>query len=944
MLRLLGTTSYNNTQLTMDRTLFLVALLACQQKWMTREELMLLLWDDTSDETMIRSRLRQVVYRTKQLPFGADIQTSHQGLWYTGLSDVQQFCTAIAERDWQTAISCYQGQLLHGAVFNQAELEEWFALERATLAAQFCKAALEQALLLEATQAALLLEQALKHEPLNEDLLGALLHYAKVNPEVGQRAFEQYQTILFKELQLTPAEDLQKLAGAFMDNTPIIPPRAKLPVTDSVFVGRQAELDFIGQRLTNPHCRVLSLVGIGGIGKTRLALEIAARVPAQFSDGAVFVDLAKLTDAELVPNAILEALAERPQQQPLERLQTILANKALLLVLDNFEHVLTARIVVDYLIEHTSALRILITSRESLGLRKEHILDISGMPIPDTLFPLETQDAALLFSHVAQRHSSQFRLLRTDVAAFTRIFQAVAGMPLGLELAASWTRTFSLTEIAVELEKSLDLLELDAPDIPARHKSFAAVFHSSWTLLNPQEQLVLAQLSLFQGGFDKDMAVRLTSANVTTLLRLVNKSLVSRREQRFFIHELIRQYSEKQLSPEQKHQTMQVFLAVNLYLAELWYKFRSGNQVPEWTQRIDLDHDNIRAGLTWALQHDLATGIKIVAYLEHYWFLRGHHREGLDWANQFLAQYTTADTPRLLGLWTQISMSKELGQYDFSLASLHKYCELALQLGLKQRIGGAEKLFGFIAHEQGDLETAKTYLLKAIDSFNEFNGTYGVGNCYISLSSIALEQGDLQLAKTYADEALRTKRLVADTQGISYAMAALGDIAGKQGDYELATVLHEESLHLKRSLGDQQGIANSLLSLGIHALEQNQFETAIEHHSQALEILARLERKYAIIQVLHGFAELAHRLGQYDQALFFMSATIQLNFQISRTPPVTWLEQQTKWRERSQLTPAKRTKLEFEAEKLGLSELVTTVFTWKNKILDQQLWQYAVTA
>jgi predicted ATPase len=941
MLRLFGTTLYKNTQLTMDRTLFLVALLACHNDWMTREELMLLLWDDTSDEAMIRSRLRQLLFRTKQLPFGQEIETSELGLRFTGVSDVRQFCDAIAERDWQAALNCYSGQLLHGAVFYHAELEEWFSLEQSTLATQFCKAALEQAATLKASQAALLLEQALAHEPLNEDLLRALLHYAKASPEVGQRAYRQYQSVLSKQLDLLPPNDLRVLVESLESNAPLQLPQAKLPTSHTVFVGRQAELDLIGQRLTDPLVRVLSLVGIGGIGKTRLALEVASRVTQQFEAGAVFVDLAKLSNAELVPNAILEALGERPHQQPLERLQTILANKALLLVIDNFEHVMAARDVVHELIEHTLALRILITSRESLGLRKEHIVDILGMPAPDTVFALETQDAALLFCHVAQRHSSQFRLFASDGAAFTRIFHAVGGLPLGLELAACWTRSLSLEEIAVELESSLDVLELDAPDIPNRHKNFAAVFFSSWTLLNPDEQLVLAKLSLFQGGFDKNMALHLTGASVTTLLRLVNKSLVSRRDQRFFIHELIRQYSEKELSATQKHSTMQVFLAVILNLAELWYKFRGGNQVPEWSQRIDLDHDNIRAGLTWALQHDLATGTKIVAYLEHYWFIRGHHKEGLTWANQFLAHHTSPDTPRLLALWTQISLSKELGQYDVSRASLHQYCELALQMGAKERIGGAEKLFGFIAYEQGNLELAKTHLLKALDSFKEFGSHYGVGTCYISLSLIALEQEELDLAKSYGQEALQAKRLVSDTQGIAYSVAALGAIASKQGDFELASVLQEEALHLKRALGDQQGIANSLFLLGVNALEQQQFATALQYHSQALEILARLERKFAIIQVLYGFANLAHRLAQFEQALFFMAATIQLSFQIGRTPSQKWLEQQTQWRANSQLSPAKRTKLEFEAEKLGLSELVTTVFNWKNKILDQQLRHFA---
>ncbi len=935
MLRLFGAVLYENTQLTLERTLFLVALLACHNDWMTRDEVMLLLWDDTADEAIVRQRLRQLLYRAKQMPFGATIETTNSSLRFTGLSDVGQFRSAIQNRDWQTALALYRGELLHKAIFDQAELEEWFLLERATLSAQFRRAALEQAAVLPPAEAVLLLEQALVHEPLSEDLLRALLESAKTTPEIGQRAFERYQKILAQELQLPPPDDLRLLAESLFGTQVASAPRAKLPTIHTAFVGRQAELDLIRQRFAEPHCRLLSIVGVGGIGKTRLALEAAARMSNEFADGAVFIDLARLADADLVPNAILEAFDERPQQQPLERLQNLLAHKAVLIVLDNFEHVLTARNVVGSLIEQTTALQILITTRESLGLRSEHIFEITGMPAPDTLFPLETQDAAQLFTRVAQRSQTDFRLQTADIAAFTRIYQAVNGMPLGLELAASWIRTLSLEEIAKELEQSLDVLASDAPDMPTRHKSFAAVFHSSWTLLSATEQTVLAQLALFQGGFDKDMALRLTGSSLPVLLRLVNKSLVTRREQRFVIHEMIRQYSEKQLSNTDKHQAMQSLLAVALQLAELWFEFRDGDQAAQWSHRLELDHDNIRAGLTWALQHDIPIGTTIAGYLEHFWYIRGHHREGLQWSTKFTDLYTNTDQTRLRALWTKISMSKELGEYELSRETLSVYCQTTIAFGDRSRLGGAEKLFGFIAHEQGNLELAKTHLQTAIGLFAEFNNEYSVATCHNSLALIAIEQDQLELAKTHAEESLRLKRLVLDTQGISYAIATLGTIAGKQGDYALEKVLHEESLHLKRSLGDQQGIATSLLALGRNALGQKQFQEAILYSSQALEILARLERRYAMINVIHVFADIAYHLEQTEDALFFVAACVHQNYQIKRVPPKDWLTQQIQWRTSSVLTPAQQAQLEFDAEKLGLFEVVAAVLAWKDKVLYQ---------
>jgi predicted ATPase/DNA-binding SARP family transcriptional activator len=905
MLELLGVPQFNGKPIALERALYLVAVLVCHQTPMARDELMLLLWEDTGDEATIKQRLRQLAYRTKQLPYGVALESNSNFLSYTAKSDVALFRQAIEMRQWQEAISFYKGTLLHGASFDHGELEEWFLLERDTLRAEYVQAALSHAANLEKPEAARLLENTMQHDPQNEELLRVLLEYAKAAPEVGIRAFERYSKLLAQDLGLEPPKELQLRVQHLGGLSPAQPIRRQtLPTPNSAFVGRQAELEEIERLLQST--RLLTLLGVGGIGKTRLSLEVASRSQGS----AYFVDLARLNSAELVPSAILETLGERSDSHIQERLEQVLANRKLLLVLDNFEHVMSARDLVAQLLEAHGQLSLIITSRERLGLKQEQVFELGGMPAPDTLFPLESQDAAQIFLRAAQRNQLDFSL-QNDVVNFNRIFQAVSGMPLGLEL----------------LEHSLDVLSVDAPDMPTRHRSFAAVFGSSWQLLSSEEQGVLAQLAIFRGGFDKDMARRVADASLPVLLKLVNKSLVSRREQRFVLHELVRQYSQAHLSDP--NPTLAKLAEVLVEVSVVWKEHQKDERQTEFSKRLENDHDNIRTVLHWALSHDPKTGAILTGNLEHFWYTRGYYQEGLIWANQFAARYLEPDEIRLGVLWTQVSLSKEQSNYDLSRQSLASHKILAEQLCNTPALAGAEKFLGILEREQGNLALGRTHLEKAKAMFEELHDTNEIAICLNDLGIIAAMTGDLDNAKDLFNQSLVLKRTIGDKMGVSYAIGNLGVIAGSQGDFELERVLQEESLYIKRELGDKQGIGNGLQSLGVNAFEQDEVGMALDYFVQSLQIFSELGRRYTQTTLIFDFARCAWKLGANQTALELVAAAIHWRYAIRGQPDKFWFTSQQQWQEKSGLSPAELAQLEFDVQKLTLEQVVQKVFVWK---------------
>jgi predicted ATPase/DNA-binding SARP family transcriptional activator len=931
MLSVLGELRFNDEPVPLERVTYMLALLACRDEWVSRDELVLLLWGDV-DEAAGRQRLRQLLYRARGFPHAAGVQSDATRVRLQETCDVRLFRAAVRESRYADAVALYGGDLLSGARFpDTPELEEFFLAEREECAGAHRRAALAHALTLAPDAALAVLERALSFDPTSQELALEGLKLARsVSATRGEALFELHARAL-RSLDLEPEEGVLQARAALHEAAAATEVRVpasnflfKLPVPTSAFVGRQSELLELDARLRDSQTRLVTILGPGGAGKTRLALEVAGTQGARFQSGTLFAALAATERLDDVPSVLLGLLGVQPGDDPRAALLGALQGKELLLVLDNLEHLSGIGALVADILERAPSVRVLATSREALGLRAEQVFELGGMPAPDTLFPLESQDAALIFSRTASRVQPEFKFALQDGATFTRICAAVSGFPLGLELAASWTRVMSLEEIATELERSLDLLEVDAPDVPERHRSFAAAFYSSFRLLSPTERAALSRMSVFRGGFTRELASSVAGCALPTLMRLVNKSVVSRRETRFFLHEMIRQYAAKELTAAEREAALEALTREVLELGEHWFEHHKTEQQIAWNHRLELEHDNIRTALDWALKHDPRTGAQIVGHLEHFWFTRGYFKEAVAWAQAYFKRAETQprDAVRMRLLWVLVSQHKELGDYEASERALNEYTAIAEELGDEFGIAQGERFHGIILRERGNMDGSLEVLERARERFERLRNANMLGICWNEIGIVHAYNDRPEDAKRAFEQSLELKRQIGDKMGISYALGNLGNIAAMMGDEAANRILQEESLRIKRELGDAQGIANSLHTIAVSLRDAGDLEGSRAYHRESLEILLRLGRTWGIAQLLIDYAWLEADSGRFDNALKLGAAALATMRRLKSEPRASNTKTMNDIRALQPFSDAERLRLELEGERLSTEEAV----------------------
>jgi predicted ATPase/DNA-binding XRE family transcriptional regulator len=654
----------------------------------------------------------------------------------------------------------------------------------------------------------------------------------------------------------------------------------QLPLPPSPIIGREHEISMLLQQLKDPACRLLTLTGPGGAGKTRLALEVGNQAPASFTDGVYFVSLAGTSSASFLLPALagVLGLALKESDHQKDQVFSFLREKQALLIMDNLEHLLEGVSLLSELLQAAAGLKILATSREQLNLQAEWAFSVQGLPVPTDVDPARaaSNSAVSLFLQRARQARLDFTPQPEDYASITRICQLVEGLPLGLELAASWLRALSCKEISEEIEKNIDFLRASAKDIPERHRSMRAVFDYSWQMLSGEEQHAMLWLSVFRGGFTREAASSIAGATLEMLSRLVDKSLLQHSQpRRYEMHELIRQYAYEKLAagPHLEQASRQHFEFFLQLVQDSRTKLRGPEQL-EWLSCLDEDHDNIRAALEWSLQPaerqaDIPDHMRLAGALYVYWKARSRWAEGRHWLERSLAlsQGTPASREKARAINAAVLLAAEQTDTQPARQLAEENLALAEQLQDKHSIARALYARAAVLWKQKDYAAAFTDGLRALSMFRELGYDPSTGRTLQLLGRIALNQNDLERAKPYLEEALQVFKEAGDHLNYGGILSDLGLLAYLYKDYPAARSYNEQSLELFRAGENVAGIEMSLNRLGDVARCQNDYAEAERRYSESMRIFREAGDKDEIASLLHNLGCVRRQQGAYPEAL-----------------------------------------------------------------------------
>jgi predicted ATPase/DNA-binding XRE family transcriptional regulator len=671
---------------------------------------------------------------------------------------------------------------------------------------------------------------------------------------------------------LRPVDVLHKIRSASPKPERAIA-ASHIPSSAAPIVGRTDELSQIGELLTRSDCRLLTLSGPGGVGKTRLALEAARVQRDHFADGVIVVMLPSITDGALIPAAIAQQLQLGQSGSADTLLLDYLHDKNMLLVLDNCEHVLDRIEWLSALLSHAPGIKILATSRERLQLAEEWIF-----PVP----MLEAAPALELFAQSARRANPKFDLgsVREDVVEICRL---VEYLPLAIELAASWTPFMPCDEIARHIQRDIDFLSANVRNIPARHRSIRAVFDHSWMLLSPVEQDVLMRLSVFHGGWTLDEAAPVAGATLPILRSLIEKSLIRASGQgRFDMHELIRQYAADQLAASgYETETRQRHADVYLALAGVLDAQRDTASGIEAFARLDHEQDNFRAGLAWSLHSDaIDKARQYVDKLSLYWWRRGHWAEGERWTKAVDARPDEGDstllcwvlmdaafflvlqgryaesapymaraeamaarledpetTMRVLIVQAQqrpdIESAAAIFEHMFEMATL---VEEHSKSGLESMLAAAHDIYGDRLRDVGRFDEAEEHYHKSLELWRRMGNVDGIAYPIGNLGRLALQDGRFQEACDRLSQSVAISRAIGNRVGIADWLRHLGDALLCLGDMEQAEASYDETLALFEEIGDRFACADVLAHLGYAALVNGNQEAAKDYIQRSQDL------------------------------------------------------------------------------------------------------------
>lgn len=926
-----------------------------------REKLMNLLWADFTQKSA-QVNLRQALYHLRKTiaaipqPDGgksisillSDRQTVQFNQAYPIYLDIAEFTRLLKDHQdgWTQAAELYRGDFLSDFYLpDSTPFENWAVTIRESFRLQMLDALtglgaikLGDRSYLEAEHYA---RRQLELDPLRESAYRQLM---TALARTGQRnqalvLFDSCRELLQVELGVEPSaetvmlyedirsEGLPRLGdlgqidtgnGESIDviSAPVRARIVNLPFQPTPFIGRASDLAKLDELISDPDIRLVTVVGPGGIGKTRLAIaagEHQLKKDTSFLDGVIFISLAPLDSPDQIIPTMAEALdlrfetGDRQTRTPIQQLYNFLSPKRLLIIMDNFEHLLEGVDLVTNLLHNVPGLVILATSRERLYLHKEQVYPIQGLEFPaddeisEDVQKITEFSAVRFFLQCANRIQPNYDLTARDISPLYQICQLVEGMPLALELAASWVKMLSLSDIAAEIQQSLAFLQAEQRDVPPRHWNMRAVFDGTWKRLTETERSIFSQISVFRGGFDRPAAQAVTHASLPLLAGLVDKSLLryDKVEDRYQIHELLRQYAADKLAGHAAAEA-QVRAAHSEYYCH-WMPEREadlkGDRYQATLAEIETDIENVRTAWNWAVANCKIDHIETAAdSLGRIYELLGRYQEGEQAIHEAVKVFQNlvltsdesesqpvAGVAKLLTrlLTWQATYKNEMGMSENANQLLGEGLRLLDMPGLKEHDVQMERAFilrqhGYIKRDS-DPAMAFKMLHESSEFYRELGDQQQLAHTLLVLGNIARFRGTFGKAEKLLEECLAIRQELDDPRLIARTLASLGLVANYKGNLEKGARLARQGYQASQEAGGWDDIAEGKLAYGISYFWQGQFGEAysliqsskdiFERHAHKL-LLARATTHVGLCLLHLGKYERAYSYGQRGHALY----------------------------------------------------------------------------
>ncbi|HZJ10515.1 MAG TPA: BTAD domain-containing putative transcriptional regulator [Trueperaceae bacterium] len=875
----------------LDRRLGLLGYLACQSgEWVPREKVAFLFWPDISDDRA-RTNLRSLLARCRELPFATELESDATRLRWPVDCDVKALREALGKGAWADVIDLYRGDLFGEATFDGvSEFSAWLKAERDELKQAYRSAVFrwagdrhEAGATHESVQR---LEELIERDPADEEAvqLAMTMLLATGRGDEASRLYRSFEKSLGLKLDAEPSDETRHLAemaatqarDAVVDTTKRAgAARARPPQPLTSFIGRAQEVAEVTALLVKPDRRLVSIVGAGGVGKTRLALKVAEVVRDDYEDGVVFVGLEGVFDPERVPQEVVKALGLGllGHSDATGRLVDALLDKRLLLVIDNFEQVIGAVAFLDELLAGCPQVDVLVTTRARLGSRAEWLFTLKGLEFPDadaSLDRAEATDAVRLFVERASQVKPGFRLEEGLLDDVLRVCRIADGLPLALELAAVWLRVLSPGEVVSEIERNLGLLTDDVQAGPERHRSIRAAFEHSWSLLSEREQEVVRRLAPFKGGFRREGAAAVAGATIPVLAALVDKSLLSVDETgRYHRHPLMQQFASEKLALDLVEEREALSRHAE-YFAGFLAEFDESWGTPEektCVQRISTEYDNICVAMESAEasgQADL--GLRLMTSINGYWAWRGLVKEPKAWIDRLIAIPGADDSPSAGAAYFGAGWkSMLLGDWRVGRELLERALAMAKEAGDVRAEDRATTGQFAIAMMCGDFEAAAAYNGELFRIARQLDDDGLLMGAYHNLGLINFYFERLEAALVAYEECVRLDEKDGE-RSIPTALCRLAIVLAAMGEPGRTDGLLVAGLAGARKKGNVSAITVAAFLDGLYRGDHGDERLAWSRFGEALGLVANNGGLLSQVLPLHEMANLEASVGEHEAA------------------------------------------------------------------------------